>query len=141
MRPVVILVLAMVLGSCALAPSESIRPIPNRCIPNAPRACTTVDSVALGEFGKSWDVRPPQACPAECHEPQKVARTEIELRFPDHPDIVAIDEFAPDWYALCDGLCTTSGYLGTFVFTFSDSSRVPIVVSCPGISWCSARNR
>jgi hypothetical protein len=139
MRPVVILVLAMVLGSCALAPSESIRPILNRCIPNAPRACTTVDGVALGEFSRSWDVRPPQACPVECHEPQTVARAEVELRFPDHPDLVAIDEFGPDWAAICgDALCTVSGTLGTFLFTFSDARQAAVVVRCPGIAACAA---
>lgn len=140
MRSVVFLVLAMVLGSCALLPPESTSPNPDRCIPNAPRACTTVGGVALGEFSRSWDVRPPQACPVECHEPQTVARVEIERRFPDHPDIAAIDEFGPDWDTLCGAtLCTVSGSLGTFLFTFSDQTVLPIVVRCPGIAACIAR--
>jgi hypothetical protein len=139
---VVALALAFSVASCALLPAESIRPISDRCIPNAPRACTTVDGVALGEFSTSWDVRPPQACPVECHGPQTTARAEIELRFPDHPDIVAIDEFGPDWSALCGGeLCTVSGYLGAFLFTFSDTTVLPIVVRCPGIGACEARLR
>lgn len=140
MRPAVILALAVVVASCAVAPWESIRPISDRCIPNEPRACTTVDGVALGEFTKSWDVRPPQFCAPECHELFPVARAEVELRLPDHPDIVAIDEFGPDWTAICGGpsLCTVSGALGTFVFTFSDARQVAIVVRCPGIAACSA---
>jgi hypothetical protein len=65
---------------------------------------------------------------------------EIERRFPNHPDIVAIDEFGPDWDALCGAnLCTVSGSLGTFLFTFSDQTVLPIIVRCPGIAACVAR--
>lgn len=139
---VVVLALAGSVASCALVPAEPTSPMANRCIPNAPRACTTVGGVALGEFIRSWDVRPPQACPVACHEPQTVARAEIELRFPDHPDIVAIDEFSPDWSAICgDDLCTVSGRLATYLFTFSDTTVLPIVVGCPGIGACEARRR
>jgi hypothetical protein len=139
MRPVVILVLVMVLGSCARLSAESTSPNPDRCIPNAPRACTTVGGVAVGEFAQSWNVRTPP-CRLECREPEKVARAEVELRAPNHPDIVAIDEFGHDLSGLCGSeLCVLSGYLGAFVFTFEDSSTLVIEVGCTGISTCQAQ--
>jgi hypothetical protein len=130
-------VAAILATSCALAPEGSRRP--NECVPNAPRACTTVAGVALGEFIRSMDVRPPQACPKECRDPAIVARLEVEKRLPGHAEIVAIDEFGPDWSAICGAdLCTVSGTLVTFLFTFRDGTALPIVVRCPGISWCQA---
>ena len=51
----------------------------------------------------------------------EVARPEHELRAPDHPTLTSIDEYDADRHALCgDTLCQVSGYLGIFVFTFSD---------------------
>jgi hypothetical protein len=69
----------------------------------------------------------------------EVSRVELERRFPDHPPLISVHEYDYDRYALCgDTLCTVSGYLGIFVYTFEDATAVPIVVRCPGIAACQA---
>ena len=126
---------SLVLAGCALVPT----PTPDwaMCRPNGARACTTLHGVALGERVQSWNVAALAPCKQDCGRPAAVARAALELRAPGHPMVTSVDEYLPDRHALCgDTLCIVSGYLGIFVFTFDDSTAVPIVVSCPGIAAC-----
>ena len=128
---------SLVLAGCGFLPS----PTPDWavCHPNGARACTTLHGVALGELGQSWNVAAEPACKQDCESPMEVARAALELRAPKHRAIASVDEYTPDRHALCgETLCVVSGYLGIFVFTFDDSTAVPIVVSCPGIAACRA---
>jgi hypothetical protein len=126
---------SMVLAGCGFLPS----PTPDWavCHPNGARACSTLGGVALGEFGQTWDVAALPPCKLDCGRPVEVARAALEQRAPAHPAVTAVDEYTPDRHVLCgDTMCVLSGYLGIFVFTFEDSTAVPIVVSCPGIAAC-----
>ena len=124
----------------ALRPPEA-RPDWARCTPNAARACTTVDGVALGEMRRSWNAAAP-LCERDCKQPIDVAWAELELRAPDHPGLTRIEEYAADRHALCgDVLCANSGYLGIFVFDVRDAGPRSIIVSCPGIAACRVIDR
>jgi hypothetical protein len=126
---------SLLLAGCGFLPS----PTPDWavCHPNGALACTTLDGVALGELGRSLRVAALSTCEQDCESPVEVASSALELRAPGHPAVTSIDEYTADRHALCgETLCTVSGYLGIFVFTFDDSSAVPIVVSCPGIAAC-----
>ena len=130
-----VLVVLVLCASGLLAGCTS-RPEWATCTPNTPRACTTLDGIALGGFTASWPLDVP-SCTTECRQPVEVARAAVELKAPNHPALTSIDEFEPDRYALCgETICTVSGYLGVLVFTFSDATSLPLVVSCPGISFC-----
>jgi hypothetical protein len=129
-----LLVASLIVAGCGFLPS----PTPDwaQCHPNGALSCTTVDGVALGQFVLHSDADMP-ACGVDCGLPGQVARVALETRAPDHPTLTSIDEYAPDRHALCgDTLCVVSGYLGIFVFTFSDSTAESVVVSCPGIAAC-----
>ena len=135
-RAIGLLFAILVVGGCGFLPSS--RPEWAQCTPNGQLACTTLDGVALGQFGQAWEVgRAPVPCTEDCTSPVVVSRLELERRFPDHPPLIAIHEYDHDRHALCgDTLCTVSGYLGIFVYTFDDGSAVPIVVRCPGVAAC-----
>lgn len=134
-RTIVGLILASILVTgCGFLPS----PTPDwaQCHPNGALSCSTVAGIPLGEFGQSLGEGPPP-CKHDCVSPVEVASASVELRVPGHATLTAIDEYTPDRRALCgDTLCITSGYLGIFVFTFDDSTTLPIVVSCPGTAEC-----
>jgi hypothetical protein len=115
-----------------------------RCSPNGELSCSTVDGIALGGFIRSWEADAPP-CVGACGEPAEVARKELDLREPDHPTIMKLDEYGADRHVLCgDTLCAVSGGGGPdiFVFVFGDSTSLPIVVlvSCPGIGACRIIN-
>ena len=132
------LVITLLCASGLLAGCYGERPAWADCVPNDPRACSTVAGIALGEFVASHQLDVAQ-CERECHQPVNVARAGLEHRASDHRPLIAIDEFGPDRWVLCRGtgtLCTVSGYLGIFVFTFSDAASLPVVVRCPGIAAC-----
>jgi hypothetical protein len=136
-----LLVVAVAVAGLLIIGRQAARPDWARCTPTHPLACSTVEGVALGSFVKSWELDAP-SCTAACGNPFGVARIELELRAPTHPTLAAIDEFHPDLFALCgDSVCKSSGFLGIFLFTFSDSSHVPIIVSCPPIATCYAIDR
>jgi hypothetical protein len=135
---VALIVASLVVAGCRFLPS----PTPdNRCQPNGALSCTTVGGVPLGELAQSWGEGPPP-CKHDCDGPIDVARASLDLRAPGHATVTSIDEYVPDRHALCgDTLCQVSGYLGIFVFTFDDSTAMPIVISCPGIAGCGVIER
>jgi hypothetical protein len=137
------LVIALLCASGLLVGCQGERPDWADCVPNDPRACSTVAGIALGEFVASHQLDVAQ-CEGECHNPVNVGRAGLELRAPNHRPLIAIDEFGFDRWVLCRGtgtMCTVSGYLGVFVFTFSDAASLPVVVSCPGIAACMLADR
>lgn len=123
-----ILVATSLVGACRPKPAWE------ECVANHPLACTVVDGVALGVFDASQ--RPDaQPCTEPCADLLGTAVAAVEDRFPDHPPIRSIEMFGPDWRAICQGrLCTVSGRLQIFVFTFEDGELTSIVVRCPGVS-------
>ena len=133
-RPAVVLVVAAILAAgCGFLPSP---PPDNQCRPNGALSCTTVSGIPLGELSQSWGDGPPP-CKHDCDSPIDVARANLELRAPEHATVTSIDEYVPDRQALCgDALCTVSGRLSIFAFTFDDSTTLPIIVRCPGVAAC-----
>jgi hypothetical protein len=132
-------VVAIVVGGVLISQQPATRPDWARCTPNAPLACSTVEGVALGGFVQSWDPVTGRDAPrasgvAPCTEPcgpLAVARAELDLLEPGHPVVASIGQFSPDWFVFCGGtICKSSGYLGVFVFTFTDANMRPIVVGC-----------
>lgn len=140
-------VVAIAMGGVLISQLPETRPDWARCTPNATLACSTVEGVALGGLQRSWDPvtgrdapRPSGApsCTDPCG-PLAVARAELELLEPGHQVVASIGEFSPDWFAVCGGtICKSSGYLGVFVFTFTDSNIRPIVVGC-GPPWMACQ--
>ena len=136
---VALIVASIVVAGCGLLPT----PTPDwaACRPNGALACSTVGGIPLGEFAQSWPVAGPP-CREDCETPLQVAQAALELKAPAHPSVTSIDEYSPDRRALCgDTLCAVSGYLGIIVFTFDDSTALPVVVSCPGVATCGAIDR
>ena len=129
-------VASIVVAACSLLGPQGTRPDWAQCHPNGALSCTTVDGIALGQFVLHNEADTPD-CAVDCVLPAQVARAALEARDPEHATLTSIDEYDADRHALCgDTLCQVSGYLGIFVFTFSDSTAVPIIVSCPGIAAC-----
>jgi hypothetical protein len=113
-------------------PSASVvvsSPTPDwaKCTPNAARACTTLDGIALGPFRASMSLDT-QPCD-DCRDQPGTARAALERLAPHHPPLTGIDLFSPDLRALCgDTRCIAD--VSIFVFAFSDATLLPIVVSC-----------
>lgn len=135
------LVAAVAVGGCVATAAKPSRPEWADCTPNHELACTTVGGIPVGELVRSWGVTT-RTCEEACDEADDVAREAMATVRRDHPVVVSVDEFSPDRAALCGPtLCAVSGYLGIFVFGFSDSTSLPIIVSCPSILPCRTLDR
>ena len=132
-----LIVVSILVAGCGFLPS----PTPDdRCHPNGALSCSTVGGIPVGELAHSWGVGPPP-CKHDCESPVEVALASLEARAPGHATVTSIDEYAPDHHALCgDTLCDTTGYLGIFLFTFDDSTTLPIIVRCP-LAHCMVMER
>jgi len=117
--------LAAVICLLAACGPIGVSPTPDRatCVPNEPRACSTLGGVVLGRWHGSISAEVglnPPACD-RCADALGTARSALDRLAPEHLPPIGIDRFDTDPF-----LSTT----GIYVFSFSDGGVLPIVVEC-----------